>query len=379
MISKEQFKDLFLKLTEYTIPFGYEEVLEKYLPKGYTKDSIGNYFYEIGNSETLFTTHLDTFSEEYVKVNQVVKGDWVATDGTTILGGDNKLGTAILINMVNEKIPGTYYFFIGEEPLESGGLYGSRKALASNPQFFKKFKRAIAFDRREYGSIVTRQKARMCCSMEFATEIAKNLKKYSGIDWDKKGGYGYYTDTATFLDVIPEITNLSVGGYREHHEDEHVNLAYTYAVLHFALNMDWESLPVVRELEVEEESSLKMKNFLLFSQKKLIEKITDVMDVIDLTLTKKKVVDNVIELTFSKWLEDYDYKIFVDGGGKIIIEDTKLNFDYFINYILKENWREILTAYKYYSKENPKEAESMIKKLGFNNESEFFKRFKFKK
>ena len=73
MTSKEQLKELFLKLTEYTIPFGYEDEIEPYLPKGYKKDSIGNYFYEIGNSETLFTTHLDTFSEEYIKVNQVVK------------------------------------------------------------------------------------------------------------------------------------------------------------------------------------------------------------------------------------------------------------------------------------------------------------------
>ena len=48
-MSKEEFKQLFLKLTEYTIPFGHESKLEKYLPIGYKKDSIGNYYYEIGN------------------------------------------------------------------------------------------------------------------------------------------------------------------------------------------------------------------------------------------------------------------------------------------------------------------------------------------
>ena len=41
-------KDLFLKLTEYTIPYGHETKLEKYLPTGYKKDSIGNYYIQVG-------------------------------------------------------------------------------------------------------------------------------------------------------------------------------------------------------------------------------------------------------------------------------------------------------------------------------------------
>ena len=44
-------KNLFLKLTEYTIPFGYEHTLEHLLPKGVKKDSIGNYYIEKGNRE----------------------------------------------------------------------------------------------------------------------------------------------------------------------------------------------------------------------------------------------------------------------------------------------------------------------------------------
>ena len=98
-MTKEEFKSLFLKLTEYTIPFGDEDKLESILPSGYQKDSTGNYYYEIGNSETLFTTHLDTFSAEYEKVNHVIdeKDPYIIrTDETTILGGDNKLGCTIL-------------------------------------------------------------------------------------------------------------------------------------------------------------------------------------------------------------------------------------------------------------------------------------------
>ena len=70
-MTKEEFKSLFLKLTEWTIPFEEEGRLEKYLPTGFKKDTVGNYYYEIGKSETLFTTHLDTYCTELEKVNHV--------------------------------------------------------------------------------------------------------------------------------------------------------------------------------------------------------------------------------------------------------------------------------------------------------------------
>ena len=161
-------KKTFLELTKFTIPFGYEDsivpFINKTINKKLIKDSVGNYYIEIGDSETLFTTHLDTYSNEMEKVNHVIDGDIIATDGNTILGGDNKNGTTILMYMITKNIPGTYYFFIGEEPLSSGGLYGSGNILMENEKFFKKFKRAIAFDRKQKGSVVIRQMARKCCS-----------------------------------------------------------------------------------------------------------------------------------------------------------------------------------------------------------------------
>jgi hypothetical protein len=153
-------KELFLKLTEYTIPHGYEDKLAPILKEfNLSKDSTGNYYKVIGKSETLFTTHLDTYSKKYEKVKHIIEGNIIKTDGTTILGGDNKLGCSILLYMIENKIPGTYYFFLGEEPIISGGLYGSKNALSKNREFFSKFKRAIAFDRKQTGSIVTRQTA----------------------------------------------------------------------------------------------------------------------------------------------------------------------------------------------------------------------------
>lgn len=350
----EEFKQLFLDLTEYTIPFGYEKTLEHLLPIGFKKDSIGNYYYEIGQSETLFTSHLDTFSNDYVKINHIIDNYIISTDGKTILGGDNKLGTSILISMIENKKPGTYYFFIGEEPLGSGGLYGSKNALSANPNFFKKFKRCIAFDRRGYGSIVTRQMARNCCSIEFATEIAKNLETIIGVKWDKNSNFGYYTDTAVFMDVIPEVTNLSAGGFYEHHKNETVDLEYTYKILEFALKMDWESLSVVRQvLKNDEEEKVKRKlvnKYSHFTEERNMKKISIVFDIIDFCpVTSRQKMDGR-EIIFSKWLEDVDMRVILNDD-QIIIDNQSMTYNDFQKYFLRRYSTNIFETIKYYYKE----------------------------
>jgi hypothetical protein len=126
------FMTTFLNLTEYTVPFGYESRLEKYLPAGVQKDDFGNYFLRIGDSQTLFTSHLDTSSYLREKVNHVIAGSIIGTDGSTILGGDNKAGVTILLYLISQGVPGTYYFFAGEE----SGCLGSKDALKNDPNFF---------------------------------------------------------------------------------------------------------------------------------------------------------------------------------------------------------------------------------------------------
>ena len=241
MISKEEFKNLFIELTEYTIPYGQENKMEKFLPKGYTKDSAGNYYIEIGNSETLFECHLDTSCYESEKVNHIIEGDIIKTDGSTILGGDNKAGMVILLSMIKERKPGTYYFFIGEEKM---GI-GAKRIFASNPDYFRQFQRSIAFDRRGYGSVVNIQFGRPCCSTEFEEAVVKKLEG-NGIPWDNTASRGMGTDNAILMDVIPEVTNISSGTFNEHHNDEYVDIDYTYKLFKAVMKINWEDLPTVR-------------------------------------------------------------------------------------------------------------------------------------
>lgn len=373
-MNKLEFKELFLKLTEETIPFKMESKLEKHLPSGFKRDSVGNYYYEIGNSKTLFTTHLDTYSEENERVNHVIDENdefIIKTDGTTILGGDNKLGCTILIGMIKNNIPGTYYFFIGEEPILSGGLYGSKKALESNPSYFQKFERCIAFDRREYGSIVVRQMGRMCCSKGFAESIADEFN-IRGIKWDKDSGYGYYTDTAVFMDVIEECTNLSAGGFNEHYKTEWVDLNYTYKVFEAALEVDWESLPVERELEdrfSKSPDSGKMDQYGLFMQKRIADEIKNIFYQIGMNPTRDKNDGGVRHITFSKWLDDFDFDIYI-SGSKIILNEKEVSLDQLIDSVIRNFKEDIIGEIEYYSKLEDDEDDTIGDILSAFNQSD---------
>jgi hypothetical protein len=318
------FKETFLKLTEWTIPHGKETTLEKYLPSGIQKDSIGNYFIKIGESETLFTTHLDTYCKKYEKVNHVIEGDIIKTDGTTILGGDNKLGCTILLYMISKNIPGLYYFFLSEEPISpKGGRWGSKEALKAYESTFKKYKRCIAFDRKQKGSIVTRQLGRICCSNEFATELASQLN----MDF-KSDHKAYYTDTATFLDTIPECTNISAGGWNEHYKSEWVDLSYTQKVAEAACQVDWESLPVVRKVD---DFTNKLSKFAQFDSDELVEDIETMLHYkYDLLWTNEKRWKSGIDnfLLFNGWFEDSNLKVKPKGKGiEYQLEDDIKSFN----------------------------------------------------
>lgn len=380
-MDKKEFRELFLALTKYTIPPGSERLVIKYLPNGYKVDSIGNYYYEIGDSDTLFTAHLDTYCSEVKLINHVFdRNDMykIGTDGSTILGGDNKLGCSILIGMIKDNIPGVYYFFIGEEPILNGGLLGSYGALGINSNFFKKFKRCIAFDRRGYGSIVVRQMGRRCCSDKFVEVIANELKSKGNIGWDRGSGFGYYTDTAVFMDIIPECTNLSAGGFNEHHNNEWVDLNYAYNLYRAVCRIDFESLPVERKLEVRFSNNMfsgvsSYNSFLIKKNFKVIDKLVKVFD---LSLTRDIYEDGVRHITISKWLEDYDLDIYLDGG-EVIFGGKEVSIDELKLEVLRVFIDDVREMIEYWEKMDENEDKSdlgeLLKLYGCKDINEFKK------
>lgn len=229
----------FLALTSKTYPAGTEKQLKKFLPKNIQIDEVGNYFIKIGESKTIFTCHLDTcFNDEVEVFHDITPDQFVFTDGLTILGADDKAGMTVLLYMIAQQVPGLYYFFIKEE---IGGI-GSRNALIKHRNIFEKYKRMISFDRRGTQDVITHQRSGRCCSDFFALALSDALNEH-GLKY-KPCAEGYFTDSDNFIDIIPECTNISVGYYDEHTENEHQDIIHLEKLATACIQIDWESLPI---------------------------------------------------------------------------------------------------------------------------------------
>jgi hypothetical protein len=251
-----QNKDLFLKLTEKTIPYGKESLMEKYLPEGIQKDEFGNYFLKIGESKTMFTCHLDSATGRFMKVKHVINSEiFIETNGKSVLSADDKSGMLIMLRMIEKKIPGLYYFFLGEE----SGCQGSSWLKRNKKELLKQYNKCVSFDRRGYGSVISRQMGRKCTSSEFAEELSKQYNEHFdfakfndkyvelGLELDeftfKPDPTGIYTDSAQFIGIIPECTNISVGYFNEHSGHEYQNILYLDLLVDATMKIDWENLP----------------------------------------------------------------------------------------------------------------------------------------
>ena len=216
--------------------------LRGHLPKHSTVDGAGNIHVDLrgDKSRTLFVAHVDTvhWKSGNNKI-KMFKDKWCA-DGDA-LGADDGVGVAVLVNLIAHKVPGYYVFTQGEE---RGGI-GAKYLRDHHADLLKQFDRAIAFDRKATYSVITHQSRGRCCSDEFAQSLADQLNlrgmMYAPDDT------GVYTDTAEFVDVIPECTNLSAGYYNEHSDREWVDIDHVKALFDATVTLDWETLPVKRE------------------------------------------------------------------------------------------------------------------------------------
>lgn len=232
--------ETFLNLTSSTYPYGCEGDLEPFLPSGAVKDPDGNYYLKIGDSRTIFTCHLDTACKVQAQVKHVFHLGKVKTDGTSILGADDKAGMTVLLYMISRNVSGLYYFFIGEEC----GCVGSRAASFRN-DFFSDYKRMISFDRRGTSSVITHQTSVRTCSDAFARALCRELSSF-GLQF-QPDDTGVYTDSAEFSSVIPECTNVSVGYMDEHTTRESQDIAFLEKLCRACAKADFESLPTERD------------------------------------------------------------------------------------------------------------------------------------
>ena len=208
------------------------------------RDGAGNLHVDTrlnSSNRTLFVAHVDTVHRKEGP-NKIRKTDthWHA-DGAP-LGADDGAGCAMLMHLLHAGVPAYYIFTQGEE---CGGI--GAKWLADNwKDGLAKFDRAIAFDRRGTDSVITHQGWGRCCSDTFADALSSALNEGITLMY-LPDDTGVYTDTAEFIDVIPECTNISIGYAREHSEHESLDLRHFTALAARAVLVDWDNLPTARD------------------------------------------------------------------------------------------------------------------------------------
>ena len=322
-------KRKFLQLTRNTIPHGSESKLKCYLPKGYQTDKFGNYYLQIGdNPSTMFTCHLDTASRTMVKVNHVFDGKYIKTDGTSILGADDKAGMCVILSMIEKRVPGLYYFFIGEEV----GCIGSSDL--SEEFDHTNITKVVSFDRRGTNSIITRQIYGKCCSNNFAMALSEAFKKADPTLDLMPDDTGLITDSAQFMDLITECTNISVGYYNEHTVNEKQDLEYLNKLCKAVVKIDWENLPVSVTNTIEPEiEDIDLEEFSNFLETLEISSETIELKAQEIEIESKIILEFLKKNDYSpksiSWNGDECYC--VDQDGKSVYVGNREELSYYID------------------------------------------------
>lgn len=220
------------------------EFINRFLvPLELQKDTFGNLWKIIPlasgqPSPILWSSHTDTVHASPGRNKIWVDHNELFTKHSSCLGGDCTTGVWIMKHMIKAGVPGTYIFHRGEE---RGGL-GSRWLAETHPEWFVGIDFAIAFDRKGYSDIITKQSG-VCCSEDFASLLAEALLplKFSACP------DGIFTDTANYTGLVSECTNLSVGYHHAHTSDETQDWAFAEKLLDQILNADFTKLLAFRD------------------------------------------------------------------------------------------------------------------------------------
>jgi hypothetical protein len=195
---------------------------------------------------TLFVAHVDTVHRKQGpnKIKQT-NTHWYA-DGAA-LGADDGAGVAMLMHLLHAGVHAYYIFTQGDE---CGGI-GATFLAKTQRELLSEFDRAIAFDRRGIDSVITHQGRGRCCSDVFADALSAALNADDTLMY-LPDSTGVYTDTAEFIEDIPECTNISVGYYSEHSDKESLDILHFQALANRVARIDWDSLPTDRDPTVVE-------------------------------------------------------------------------------------------------------------------------------
>ncbi len=219
------------------------DFIERFLlPYGCDADGFGNLWLRIGDAPLLWSSHVDTCHRR----DGLQAIHWDATDivrladgsPSNCLGADCTAGVWLMSEMIEAGVPGLYVFHRGEE---RGGL-GSSYIAANESHRLDGMLSAVAFDRRGRNSVITHQRGERSCSDGFAASLATLLNLEHSCD-----PTGLFTDTANYVDLIGECSNLSIGYANEHTANETLDVAYLLRLRDRVVAADFSALSFERQ------------------------------------------------------------------------------------------------------------------------------------
>ncbi len=254
----EKLIDILSTLREHD-SIGERDFIEHYLyplsPTPFFDDSGEVLAYVVDRSQDLqckvmWSCHIDTMhhNKSDPKLDENSRQEvWVDDEGTAFvsadcdcLGADDGAGIWLMLEMIAEGVAGTYVFHRGEEK----GCIGSSGMVVEHSDWLRKFTHAIAFDRRGTTSVITHQRGARACSDALGNKLISLFGMKHELD-----PTGVYTDTAEYMDIIPECVNISSGYYSEHSSKETLDTTYLLALRDAICSVDWLNvdLPVDRD------------------------------------------------------------------------------------------------------------------------------------
>ncbi len=204
----------------------------------------------IGDSPTvIYSCHTDTVhrSQGRQRVHQsradVMSVSYFHRETSSCLGADDTAGVFLCREMVLARKPGHYIFHFGEEVggIGSGDLARHTPALLGDAQI------AIAFDRKGTADAITHQMCGRTCSDAFAESLSRELNELIPGGTYIPDPTGSYTDTAEYVRLIPECTNISVGYEYAHSSRETLDGRHVLALRTALLALDASKLIVERD------------------------------------------------------------------------------------------------------------------------------------
>lgn len=216
-------------------------------------DGYGNILVTVGEEPptTMFSSHTDTVHKAKATGTYKLAGKngWLTVKGGGVLGADCGTGIWIMLNLIAAKVPGLYVFHRDEEI--GGG--GSSFIAKHHPGLMEGIKHCIAFDRKATSHVITHQGGSRCCSDAFAEAFAGQLNGLiPGAEFEGNDG-GSFTDSANYTHLIPECTNLSVGYYDQHTQQECQDLPFATRLVNALIRVDYTALPAERDPNAVEE------------------------------------------------------------------------------------------------------------------------------